>query len=186
VDWANVCFPGSKDLEDLDDSFRENVEAFIGALEAAGATVHIRATYRPPQRAYLFHWSWMVATKHAKPAAANAKPMQGVDIDWDHGDLDQSVAAAREMADGFGLALPGKPNGSNKAPALRSNHTQRKAIDMAITWKHVLKVALQDGTVVDVPYMASVDSNTKLHAVGASYSVYKLVGDAPHWSFNGH
>lgn len=56
---------------------------------------------------------------------------------------------------------------------------------MDITWGGVLKVAKKDGTVVEVPYMADPNTNTKLHTVGESYGVKKLKNDAPHWSHDG-
>jgi len=37
-----------------------------------------------------------------------------------------------------------------------------------------------------VHFMDNVNSNVKLHAVGASYGVKKLTSDAPHWSATGH
>ena len=50
---------------------------------------------------------------------------------------------AKEMIDGFGLAVP--PNSTN-APALNTNHTPGKAIDMDITWTGTMKIKNKDGT----------------------------------------
>ena len=180
VTWANVHAKNSSSVEDLAEPFKTNVKAFIKALEAAGAKVAVTATRRDAKRAYLFHWSWMISLGKCKPSEATAKP--GVDIQWDHGDLDQSKAGAKEMVDGFGLAVPPK---SNVAPALASNHISGQAIDMDITWTGELKVKKMDGTVVSVAYMANPNLNTKLHSVGESYGVKKHTSDAPHWSYNG-
>jgi hypothetical protein len=180
VTWANTHARNSAKVDDLAEPFRANVKAFIKALESAGATVKVSATKRDAKRAYLFHWSWKISLGKAKPA--DAKAMAGVEIEWDHGDLAKSKAGAKEMVDGFGLAVPPR---SNVAPSLTSNHIAGKAIDMTITWTGTLKLPKKDGTVVDVPYMASANSNIKLHQVGQSYGVKKHTSDEPHWSVDG-
>ena len=180
VTWANSNAKNSKNIDDLTEPFKSNAKRFIEALEDAGATVDVTATRRDPKRAYLFHWSWLIALDKAKPSEADS--MSGVDIEWDHGDLKQSKAGAKEMVTGFDLAVPPK---SNVAPALKSNHIAGLAIDMNIVWKGNLKVAKKDGKYETVPYMSNPNQNTKLHAVGASYLVKKLKSDAPHWSHNG-
>lgn len=181
IAWADVHAKNSKNLDDLAEPFRSNVKAFVKALEDAGAKVQVRATRRDAKRAYLFHWSWMIALGKAKPS--EAKPMAGVEIEWDHGDPAASRAAAKEMVDGFGLAVPPK---STVAPALKSHHIAGTALDMDITWHGVLKVKKKDGTVVEVHHLADPNRNTKLHDVGASYGVKKHLHDAPHWSVDGH
>lgn len=116
----------------------------------------------------------------SRPSAATK--LGGVEIKWDHGDPARSQTGAKEMVEGFGLAVPPK---SEVAPALHSNHIAGKAVDMDITWKGTLNVKEKDGTVVAVPYMVNPNLNKKLHEVGASYSVIKHLADAPHWSVNG-
>jgi hypothetical protein len=181
VTWANMNAKNSESMDDLADPFKSNVKAFIKALEDAGATVKVNATRRSDKRAYLFHWSWLIGLAKAKPSAAKA--MAGVEIEWDHGDAAKSKAGAQEMVSGFGLAVPPK---STVAPSLTSHHIAGKAIDMEITWTGDLNVKKKDGTVVAVPFMKDPNSNTKLHAVGESYSVKKHKTDAPHWSTDGH
>jgi len=181
IAWANTNAKNSNSIDDLVDPFKTNVKAFIAALEAAGATVKVGSTRRDAKRAYLFHWSWLIGLEKIK--ASEAKAMTGVDINWDHGDAAKSKAGAKEMIDGFGLAVPPK---STVAPSLTSNHIAGKAIDMDITWTGELKVKKKDGTVVSVPFVANPNSNHKLHAVGESYSVKKHKTDAPHWSVDGH
>jgi hypothetical protein len=109
--------------------------------------------------------------------------MTGVEIEWDHGDEEKSKKGAKEMIDGFGLAVP--PQSTNP-PATDSNHIAGKAIDMVITWKDTIKIKKKDGTEDSVVFMDDVNKNTKLHAVGASYGVNKLTTDTPHWSSDGH
>jgi hypothetical protein len=109
--------------------------------------------------------------------------MPGVDIEWDHGDEAKNKKGAKEMIEGFGLAVP--PNSTN-APALLTNHTPGKAIDMDIAWIGAIKIKKKDGTEESVLFMGDVNNNLKLHAVGASYGVKKLTTDTPHWSHDGH
>jgi len=181
VTWANANAKNSKDIEDLEPTFRAKVKEFIKALEDAGATVSVTATKRSARRAYLFHWSWRIAL--GKVAASAATAMAGVDIQWNHGSTAQSKAGAREMVNGFGLAVP---PASNNAPALTSRHIQGKAIDMNINWTGTINVKKKNGTTVPVAFKTNVNANTALHAVGASYGVVKLTSDAPHWSNDGH
>ena len=117
IAWANIHAKNSTDLDDLKDPFRTNAKAFIAALEAAGATVTISTTLRSDDRAYLFHWCWLIGLGKIKPSAA--KKRTGVDIEWDHGNDAASITGAKEMIKGFGLAVPPK---STVAPSLTSNH----------------------------------------------------------------
>ncbi len=181
VTWANINATNSSDIEELEETFRQNVKDFKKALEDAGATVTVRSTKRSKKRAYLFHWSWKIALGKAKPSDATA--MTGVDIQWDHSDDAKSKAGAQEMVTGFGLAVPPK---STNAPSLSSRHIQGKAVDMDIIWTGTIKVKNKSGVDVDVAFNASVNANTVLHTVGATYGVNKLTTDAPHWSTDGH
>ena len=181
VTWANANAKNSTSTDDLAEPFRTRTKAFIQALQAAGATVTIRVTTRSDKRAYLFHWSWLIGLGKAK--ASDAAPKAGVPIQWDWGDPASSVQGAKDMINGFGLAVP--PSSTN-APALDSNHISGNAIDMDIAWTGVLAVKKNDGTTANLTFMSDVNANTALHAVGASYGVFKLATDAPHWSVDGH
>jgi hypothetical protein len=181
VIWADAHAKNSTSVDDLAGAFQASVKAFIKALQDAGATVDVGTTKRSDKRAYLFHWCWLIGLGKAK--ASDAADMDGVDIEWDHGDAGKSRSGAREMIDHFGLAIP--PNSTN-APALNSNHITGTAIDMNITWTATMKIRKKDGKEESVVFMEDVNRNTKLHAVGASYGVIKLTTDAPHWSLDGH
>src|SRR5262249_6641788 len=146
-----------------------------------GATVTIAATLRPPERAYLMHFSYMVA--NGQIDARNVPAMAGVNIDWVHRtadgqfDLTATKKAAQDMVKGYGIVY---------APALVSRHSQGLAIDMNITWtKATLQVKDASGNVVNVTGAKNGADNTQLHAVGATYGVIKLVKDKPHWSSDG-
>jgi hypothetical protein len=180
LSWADTHAKNSSKVDDLVEPFKSHVMDFIQALTDAGAKVDVTATLRAAKRAYLFHWSWLIALGKSKPS--DAKALAGVDIEWDHGDVAKSKARAQEMVSGFKLAVPPK---STNAPALASNHLAGKAIDMDITWNGDLNVKRKDGTVVTLQYMSDPNLNTKLHAVGESYRVKKLKTDAPHWSSDG-
>lgn len=143
VTWATAHAANST----LEPVFRARVKAFIEALRASGTTMTISATSRHAMRAYLFHWAWMIAQGKCIPA--DPASLDGVDTEWDHGDLAHSIAAAREMVGGFGLA---SPPASVNPPALASSHISGTAIDMTITWHGTPRIKKADGTEVDVPY----------------------------------
>jgi len=138
--------------------------------------VEISATYRPPERAYLMHWCWMIANLSQAPSAV--PPMTGIDIDWTcRGDGSAARAAARAMAEGFNLEV---------LPALDSRHTQRRAIDMTIRWDGMLSLRDFDGNLHHIGGSPRDGTNHELGQVGASFGVLKLDTDPPHWSEDGH
>src|SRR5262245_25718788 len=114
-------YPNSRKVEDLADGFRENVQAFLDALKAAGANVTISSTRRSKERAYLMHWSWKLL--RGEVVAKDIPAQAGVTIKWDHGDETKSRKAAQEMVDLFQIAYQ---------PSLTSRHIEGKAIDMTI------------------------------------------------------
>ena len=129
--WWNANqarWPDSEDLDDLDSDWGDDVKKFIKILRNAGADVNIISTKRPRNRAYLMHYSGMIAKGKIEPADVPARV--GVDIQWDHGDDKISRNAAQEMFDCFELV--------HYASGKRSNHVKGKAIDVYITWKEDL------------------------------------------------
>jgi hypothetical protein len=177
-------FPADNNVSALNQPFRGDVERFISALQRAGASVHIETVYRPDQRAYLMHYSWMVA--HGTDARTVPRYKNNtVNICWAHYtatgvyDSRASRAAAQAMVSGYGIVYrPAYPG---------SNHSSRLAIDMSISWSGTLVVVDGHGQVVRITTAPrSGAGNAQLWRVGASYGVIKLVGDAPHWSANGH
>lgn len=179
-------FPTSNETTTLAEPFRNGTERFIAALRSAGAAVNISATLRPPERAYLMHWSWRIVHGTA-PAEVPARP--GVEIDWQHRDSagvpdpTAALAGAQAMVNGYGIASLGVP------PALNSRHIQGNAIDMTITWVGTLNLANASGELVTIATQPRTGMNAQLAAVGVTYGVYKFVGgaaDRPHWSADGH
>jgi hypothetical protein len=172
--WAN-SFPTSRSINDLASPFREKVQAFQKALIAGGAQTIVAATYRPKERAYLMHYAAEIDRGEIEPGDVPDFP--GVDIDWVHYTNAGSLQAAEQMVDEYGI-------GGNPV-ALESLHTQRLAIDWNITWEGTLKIKNADGDIVEIGAPRNGSSNDTLAEVGASYGVYKLDSDPPHWSYNG-
>jgi peptidoglycan hydrolase-like protein with peptidoglycan-binding domain len=173
--WYNL-FPTSRSISDLGSPFRQRVQAFQKALIAGGAQTIISATYRPPERAYLMHYSARIDRGELDPV--DVPPMAGVDIEWVHYTNAGSLLAAAQMVDIYGI-------GGNPV-ALTSNHTLRLAIDWNVTWEGTLKMKDGDGNTVEIGAPRDSSRNTILFDVGASYGVYKLENDPPHWSYNGY
>ncbi|ADW76153.1 hypothetical protein Rahaq_4572 (plasmid) [Rahnella aceris] len=166
--WVNR-YPTSVSLTDLEVPFRESVNNFVLAIKTGGGGVSVSATYRPVERAYLMHYSWMIARESLAPA--QVPPMNGVNIDWQHkGDNSAAVAAAEEMVAGYQIVY---------RPVLTSRHTQRRAIDMTITG--VIGKTIVTKLNIETP----IKNNSDLYSVGASYGVIKLISDPPHWSDDG-
>jgi D-alanyl-D-alanine dipeptidase len=172
--WVRF-FPASRSIDDLVQPFRQRVRAFEKALQDAGATISIANTFRPPERAYLMHYSVQINNRDLAPWEVPG--MIGVDINWVHYTDASSYQAARDMVNAYEI-------GSNPA-ALRSRHTQGLAIDWAITWKDTLRIRDAKGATVTLTTPRNGDENTRLWDVGASYGVYKLPYDPPHWSVDG-
>jgi hypothetical protein len=174
-------YPTSVSVDDLAGSFRTSVNSFLAAMRNAGANVTIAATLRPPERAYLMHWSYMIA--QAGQDASKVPAMAGVDIDWDirdakgKPDVAATRKAAQAMVDGYGIAYQ---------PALSSRHTEGLAIDMNISWSGNLSITGADGKVVVISSSPRSGGNGQLQAVAARFGVMKLSSDPPHWSSDGH
>ena len=180
VQWVSR-FPTSKSTATLAADFRPRCEAFLKALRDAGASVTINATLRPPERAYLMHFSFLINAGEIRPK--DVPPKDGVNIDWVHKrpngtiDLSASVAAAATMVDRYGIA---------HRPSLSSLHILGQAIDMNVSWSGGLAIRRKNGTVTNITSLPRTGLNHDLWGVGATYGVHKLATDKPHWSINGH
>lgn len=174
-------YPTSSSVDDLVEPFRTCVQRFLAALSAAGATVSIADTLRPQQRLDLMYYSFQVAHSAIDPAQVPAIP--DVDIQWaytdDQGNPDAaaSIAAASQMVASYGIVFE---------PALHSLHALGQAIDMDISWTGDLTIGNADGSTAVISTAPSNGQNPDLHQVGASYGVFKLLTDPPHWSSTGH
>ena len=169
--WVSM-FPGLKTLDVLTSPFKENISAFIRAMQDSSVGVNITATLRPPQRAYLMHFSFLIAKGRQDPASV--PPMKDVHIEWFHGNTTDSVKAAKEMVASYGIAT------STTAPALQSNHIAGNAVDMRISSFAGKEIKKANGS------KTIVNSFDDLIKVGETYSVFhKLPDDMPHWSVTG-
>jgi hypothetical protein len=187
-------FPDSKRIADLRQPFRGDVAKFISAMKDAGIKQATITTLRPPERAYLMHYSWLVAKKKLSPQRVPAfapRPGQApVSICWVHTtatgaiDVAGSVAAAAQMARAYRidpkLAV---------APSLTSLHTQGLAIDMTTTWtKAKITIKEASGKKATISTTPRTGLNKQLIAIGATYHVIHFKNaakDANHWSTNG-
>lgn len=179
AEWVR-SYPGKDSTFELSILFRDKVENFIKALEQAGARVTISATLRPPERAYLMHWSWMIANK--KVLAKSVPGFRGVDINWNHEDANKSLAAAVAMVNAYGM------KNLHVAPALNSRHTEGNAIDMDVSWSDELTIKNANNELITIGTTPRDGMNTELHAVAKTFSVIKYHGgyaDKPHWSNDG-
>jgi hypothetical protein len=168
-------YANSDKIADLTPDFATKVQKFVDAMRAGGAQVRLSSTRRNKVRAYLMHYSWDLA--RGDVAASAVPPEPGCTIVWDHGNEQKSRDAAREMRDLFNIAY---------RPSLNSRHIEGKAIDMTISWSGDLTMRDAQGNLIAVPPPRSGDINARLHQVGATYGVIKLVSDKPHWSTDGH
>ena len=176
-------FPGSRRTSDLAPSFKTAAEGFIDALRAAGAIVLISSTFRPPERAYLMHHAWRIAREDLDPATVPVMP--GVDIEWIHKTAGgvPDAATSRRVADQM-VGFAGY-NMVHRA-ALTSRHTEKRAIDMDVSWTGNLAIETKDGSMVTIITTPRDGMNAQLHEVGAMYGIIKLLSDPPHWSDDGH
>jgi hypothetical protein len=120
------------------------------------------------------HFCWRLSRGEVLPSDIPLRP--DCPIKWDHDNIAKSRAAATEMVNLFGLIFE---------PSLTSRHVEGKAIDMKISWAGNRIVKDANGNRVELEAPRDGSKNTALHAIGASYGVYKLISDPPHWSIDG-
>jgi D-alanyl-D-alanine dipeptidase len=188
-------FPASRSVDSLDLSFRSKVTEFLNALESAGAQVKINNTLRPRQRAYLMHYSWCIwkrwqgITPAAVPAFLPNVGESPVDIEWLHKtstgapDDEASFGAAYNMVVAYGMTRLHTP------PAIDSQHSRGKALDMDVAWPHSLTIREKSGDPRTITSSPRNGSNAELIEVGKSYGVihyFKVLDDIAHWSVDGH
>ena len=206
-------YPGSNLLSGLSSDFHPKARDFINAMREAGAHVHIASTCRPDERQYLMHWCWKIGKEneilkyivcpgpnapwHFNPIPPYDKN-DDVKIIWswaglfsaphpppvicqygcsNHTHLGvESIEASRKMITSYSLIFP---------PARTSKHVQKTAVDMKISWSETLNIIDKNGEMQSISDEPRTGNNTKLHIIGASYGVHKLLCDPPHWSDDG-
>lgn len=183
VQWCER-YPTSDRIEDLIDPFRSNFSQFLVALALAGAHHHIAATYRPEERAWLMHYACMIAGyKRSDGSFYSVHPREvppvykTIGIDWTHGgDEHAAREAARAMVAGYRIIYPA---------ALVSRHSERRAVDMSVSWANVLHITDAHGIAHEIKDGPQNETNPQLAVVAATYGVVKHSHDKPHWSDDG-
>jgi hypothetical protein len=189
--WA-TRFGDSKSVSDLAPAFGKDVTAFVTAMKRASITVRTLRTLRPPERAYLMHYSWLVAKRKLSPlkvpAFAGSKKHPPVGICWVHATAHgaskpASIAAAGKLAAALGVAsMP-------TAPLLSSAGTLAESIVMSTTWtRSKITIHNASGHAVVIRSGPRNGLNAKLIAVGATYGVihFRPARKARNdWSVNG-
>jgi len=203
---ALTTFPQIDKVDKLDNDFKEKWDAFQAALDAAGADVTISSTLRSLGRAYLMHYSTLLAKNKIKPweipdqiTNSLGNNTGQVGVEWSHtladGRVDESKSkkSASAMMQFFKIAYPA---------SLTSNHVRGKAIDVSISWSGTLKIKEKgskgkddkaiEGKVHEIKSTprhggtkAEPAGNKELREVAESFGVHKLLTDAPHWSVDG-
>jgi hypothetical protein len=187
--WANANYPADDRVDALGDPFRSNVRAFLLAVADSTDSATGRApipqiiqVYRPPERAYLLHWSWQIATQAGSPGEADQLCVPGgMHIIWQHyrtdGSLDGSGAldAARAMTNAFRLST---------FPAYPTKHSERTAIDMFIEWHGTLTLTNASDSIVTVSGPSNSRQSQTFQNVGRTFGVIKG-SSLNHWSDTG-
>lgn len=196
---ASLKWPESSLIEDLSDEFRPSGQSFIAMLKENSIEVEVSSTLRPAERAYLYHYCLEVAAGRVPPD--KVEKLATVDIDWDHGDIEKSKTAAKEMADAFGLV---------GVAAYPSNHSGGNALDMKMNFSGnakdgkntiVYKVAQSDKDTVarelkvDDEAIIGVSArgkkiadiaNRDLSKAGKDFGAIRAIAkDIVHWSLDG-
>jgi hypothetical protein len=70
--------------------------------------------------------------------------------------------------------------------ALRSRHTEGRAIDMSVSWSNNLEIVDARGRRVVINTEPRNGNNPQLREIGRTFGVIKLISDPPHWSDDGH
>ena len=179
-DQLEQLFPSSKDINVLSEPFRTNVRLFIIALDNAGATVFIEATFRPSERAYVLHYAAEIALAGTDPRTVPILPH--FNGKWTKTDANGIYDEAKSRA--FAASIV-KDYGIVVAPSLVSNHTYGQAIDMTISWSGSLEIKRSNGTMAKIDTLPHTGLNQELWKVAETYQIIKLPSDPSHWSTDG-
>lgn len=163
-------FADSTDTVSLMPAFAASVDAFVAALERAGAYVSISATKRSAELAWVMRTAGDIARNTIEPHQVEPDPTVG--ILWNHGDPQRSQDAAEEMVQMFGGV---------EAPAIDSPELTGTAIAMDVRWYAPIAVRDAWGAVVPLDRPRLGARCPDLHRVGRSYGVVKTPFDPLRW-----
>lgn len=200
-------YPKSSDPATLKEPFKPNLEEFLKVLKPAlkkakSTYFKITSTYRPPERAYLMHWSWRIAKKDFDPSKAGTHP--NVPICWSHRKMDGTIDRKKSKEAATEMLKPLDIAGLKTVPALKGRHTQGHAIDMVFDWQGNLEIKPRKGPIKTIDSTPRSGMNQDLWKVAATYGVEKFFHwvpkpppnacepgatwagcDEPHWSTDG-
>jgi LysM repeat protein len=174
-------FLGSNSLDSLNSDFKPKAKAFIGALEATGIKVAVRAAYRPIERSYLMYHAFEICRGMD---VTKIPPFIGIGIDWAHRDTDgkpdpaAARAAAEDMCKGYAI----KPHSSAQkvGKPKKSRHNFAAAVDMNIDG--YIGKTVKDGAVKEI----KIKDFAVLQDIGESYGVIYFSQEKMHWSDTGN
>jgi hypothetical protein len=181
ADWKAIAdangWINSIEFSALDATWGPRAEAFVNGLRAAGAQVHVGAGLRHPNRAFLMHYAWGVAHGKYTPVQANTDCRgRGIDIEWDHGNVAASRAAAQALVSAFGLV---------RQASITSNHIRGLAIDIEIS-NLPASITMNGRTYTAQQGASGTAAAASVAPVGRDMGVIWFgAGDYVHWSHNG-
>lgn len=195
-DWWEDFHP-PMDIAWLEPAFQQNVSRFVLALADQSIIPNVISVYRPPERAYLMHYCFKIATGLA-PEKIDERP-DTVAISWKHYRADgtydpvASIAAAKELAVRFGIYDPDPVNGRKNPspPAYPSNHSTGIAVDIKFTWTGEKTVPRGDGPGTltirpqDLTKGVNDPARIDLSLLGKTYGVIRTNHKSNHWSTTG-
>ena len=194
--WCSK-YQDPKSTDAMNDDVKGDAAAFIAALEAAGASVTINSTVRPPERSYLMYWASKIAFSKdpeavAKQAQSDPEKQGNVskDITWSHGNAAKTKQAAQAMVDTYQIG---------SAVARKSKHNEGGAMDISISWSKKLTITGKNGEKIETKTKSGliVRDTTNIDkgilAAGKTFGLLNYNGpenagskrDAVHWSRSG-
>lgn len=174
-----------------DKSFVPRIISLLKQLRRQGAVVGVHSCVRKRERGYLMWGAFILSRSKSRSAVKknismlekiNKRYALNVDISWSHGDWQETVDAAKEMADAYDVVY------ATRNGALRSNHYDGKAVDFAATGlPSTLTLVAPDGAEKtfdlsgdDEPLDLSLSPDV-VEWIEVHFLLKKLTGDYPHW-----
>lgn len=181
-----------RDLIRKNPKFGRAVKSLVSQLRRQGAEVSVESTVRAKERGYLMWGAFWLSRadddEQLKERIALLKKYRrkwklDVDINWDAGDFESTVRAAREMADTYGVVY------ATRRGAEKSDHYDGDAVDISVVGlpsRLRLRAPRRRARVFDL----SGDDETRdlslspqlVKYIERAFKMKKLKSDYPHWS----
>ena len=193
---ADEKFPSLKSVDDLSVGFKPKAQAFLAMLDDNAISYDIESTLRPKERSYLFHYCLEVSSGRMK--AKDVPKLDGVDINWDHGDEKESQAGAQDIANAFVLiGVAAHPSNHNRGDAmdLKMNFSKntkdgKNVVKYKVDGKETSReIKVDDEAIIGIPArhkkIAGIASR-ELSKAGEDLGVKRAIdSDIVHWSLTG-